>query len=119
MGSSSALQNLSSATYLPRRIPSTSKPPTFTRRMPCFSNAASSCLASMGREPTRLRPPHHHDSGSELQVRIDHLLVGRSEEEARVGHRLGRIPGPGGGEVPLFRVELRAQDGPGAIARAE
>ena len=51
---SSALQNLSSETYLPRRTPSTSKPPIFTRRMPCFSKASLSCFASMGREASTL-----------------------------------------------------------------
>src|SRR5260370_602394 len=44
---STALQNLSSDTYLPRRTPSTSKPPILTFFTPCSSNFFFRAAASM------------------------------------------------------------------------
>src|ERR1700678_4209345 len=106
MGSSRAPQNLSSSRYLPRRTPSTSVPPTFTRRTPCFSKRSFSSWASMAR---RLPPTFATATAlrRELHVGVDHLFVGGHQEEARVRHRFGGIAGAGGGEVLLLGMKLR------------
>ena len=88
--SSSAPQNLSSERYLPRRTPSTSKPPTLTFVM-FFAASASrialvSTLASIGRgypDGPRCRSARRAGSGAADEVADVDRRVGRDGQATR------------------------------------